>query len=129
MEPGDIRKDCELADMSGDWGYLSVITIAGGQSLILKHNCEILVPKKERVNILNIAHKTHLGHEMMVTQLTGRVFWHKMNADIHKLAIQCDPCQRNHRSNSKEKVEISHESMFNLWPGRQCTWISANTMG
>ena len=67
-EPKDIPKDCELADMSGDWGNLSVLTIAMGQSLILKHNCEILVPKKERVNILNIAHKTHLGHESMVTQ-------------------------------------------------------------
>ena len=54
---------------------------------------------------------------MMVTQLRGRVFWHKMNADIHKLVTECDPCQRHHRSNSKEKVEISHESMFNLWPG------------
>ena len=60
-EPGDIPKDCELVDMSGNWGYLSVVTLKGGQSLILKHNCEILVPKKERVNILNIAHKTHIG--------------------------------------------------------------------
>ena len=91
--------------MSGDWGNLSVVTIAGGQSLILKHNCEILVPKKERVNILNIAHKTHLGHESMVTQLRGRVFLHKMNADIHKVAIVCDPCQRYHISNSKEKLQ------------------------
>ena len=38
-EPKDIPKDCELADMSGDWGNLSVVTITGGQSLILKHNC------------------------------------------------------------------------------------------
>ena len=101
-EPKDIPKDCELADMSGDWGNLSVITIAGGQSLILKHNCEILVPKKERVNILNIAHKTHLGHESMITQLRGRVFLHKMTADVHQVATECDPCQRNHISNSKE---------------------------
>ena len=112
-EPKEIPKDCGLADMSGDWENLSVITIAGGQSLIFKHNCEILVPMKERVNILNIAHKTHLGNESMVTQLRGRVFWHKMNADIHKVAIECDPCQRNHILNSKEKVEVSHES--NEW--------------
>ena len=37
-ESKDIPKDCELADMSGNWGNLSVITIAGGQSLILKKN-------------------------------------------------------------------------------------------
>ena len=73
-KPGDIPKDCELADMSSNWGDLSVVTIKGGKSLILKHNCEILVPKKERVNILNIAHETHLGQEVMVTQLRGRVF-------------------------------------------------------
>ena len=60
-EPGDIPKDCELADMSSNWEDLLVITIKGGQSLILKHNCEILVPKKERANILNTAHDTHLG--------------------------------------------------------------------
>ena len=36
-----------------------------------------------------------------------------MNTDIHKVA------KRNQRSNSKEKVEISHESMFNLWPGKE----------
>ena len=87
MEPRDIPKDCELAEMSSNWGDLSVVTIKGGESLILKHNSEMLVPKKERVNILNIAHETHLVQEMMVTQLRGKVFWHKMNEDIHKLII------------------------------------------
>ena len=67
-EPKDIPKGCELADMSGDWGNLSVITIAGGQSLILKHNCEILVPKNKWINILNIAHKTRLRHECMAQE-------------------------------------------------------------
>ena len=27
----------------------------------------------------------------------GKVFWHKMNADINKLVTECDPCQRHHR--------------------------------
>ena len=116
-ELGDIPKDCELANMGSNWEDLSVVTIKGGKSLILKHNCEILVPKKERVNILNIAHETHLGQEMMVTQLRGRVIWHKMNADIHKLVNKCDLCLKHHRSALKDKVEISHQSMFNLWPG------------
>ena len=40
-----------------------------------------------------------------------------MNADIHKLVTECDPCQRHHRSAPKEIVETSHQSMFNLWPG------------
>ena len=77
------------------------------------------MPKKEGVNILNIAHKTHLGHESMITQLRGRVFWNTRNADIHKVATECDLCQKNHISNSKKRVEVSHESMFNLWPGKE----------
>ena len=74
---------------------------------------------RERGNILNIAHKTHLGHESMITQLRGRVFWVLMTADVHQLATEYDPCQRNHISNSKEGVEVSHKSMFNLWPGKE----------
>ena len=54
---------------------------------------------------------------MMVTHLRGKVFWHKMNADIQKLVNECDPCQRHHRSHAKERVKVSHASMFNIWPG------------
>ena len=38
---------------------LSVITLKGGQSLILKDNTEIMIPKKERKNILHLAHATN----------------------------------------------------------------------
>ena len=118
-EPRDIPKDCELADMSGCWRNLSVTTIEGGKSLILKDNCKILVPKRERQNILNIAHKTHLGHESIITQLRGQVFWNRMTADVRQVATECDAYQRNHISISKEWVEVSHKSMFNLWPGKE----------
>ena len=40
-----------------------------------------------------------------------------MNADINKLVTECDPCQRHHRSHAKERVEVSHASMFNNWSG------------
>ena len=66
IEQGDMPTGCELKEM-GCWRTLSVTTILGGKSLILKDNCEILVPKQERQNILDIAHKTHLGHKSMVT--------------------------------------------------------------
>ena len=59
-------RDCELAEL-GCWRTLSVTTIEEGKSLILKDNCEILVPKRERQNILKIALKTQLGHKSMVT--------------------------------------------------------------
>ena len=54
---------------------------------------------------------------MMVTQLRGKDFWHKMNADINELVTKYDPCQRYHRSLAEERVEVSHASMFNIWPG------------
>ena len=86
----DIPKECKLADMRSNWNELSTATINGGKTLILKHNSESLVPKLERANILSIAHETHLEQEMMVTQLHGKFFWHKMNADINKLLTECD---------------------------------------
>ena len=82
-EMADIPKECELANMKSNWKDLSTVTINGGKTLILKHNSEIMVPKLERANILSIAHQTHLGQEMMVTQLRGKVFWKKMKFDIN----------------------------------------------
>ena len=76
-----------------------------------------MIPKSERTNILNIAHQTHLGQQMMVKQLRGHVFWNKMNLDIDTMVKDCDPCQQYHRSHPQEKVEISHTSMFDIWPG------------
>ena len=52
----NVDEECELSKFHNWQNNLSVITLKGGESLILKDNCEILVPKKERDNILNIAH-------------------------------------------------------------------------
>ena len=69
----DIHQDCELSELHNWQNNLSVMTLKGGQSLILKDNCKILIPKKEWDNILNIAHaNTHLGYNGMVHQLCGK---------------------------------------------------------
>ena len=60
-ELNDIDKDSELPNMRSNWEDLSTITLKGGKTLILKNNVEIMIPKSERTNILNIAHQTHLG--------------------------------------------------------------------
>ena len=44
---------------------------------------------------------------------------------------ECDPCQRHHRSHAKERVEVSHTSMFNIRPGHTihmdfCTYSGVN---
>ena len=33
------------------------------------------------------------------------------------MVSKCDPCQRYHRSHAKEKCEVSHLSMFDIWAG------------
>ena len=64
-----------------------------------------------------MAHTTHLGQAMMVYQLRGKVLWHRMKDDIKQLIHSCDPCPRHHKSHAKNGEEVSHKSMFDLWPG------------
>ena len=88
-----------------------------------------MVPKKEKANILKITHETHLGQEMMITQLRGKVFWHKKKADLQKLVTECEPCQRQHRSHAKERVEVSHDSYSTSGQDTQYIWISGSIVG
>ena len=52
----EISQECELSRLHNHISRLSVHTLRGGQVLILRDNYEILIPKKERANILNLAH-------------------------------------------------------------------------
>ena len=108
----DVDQECELSKLHNWQNNLSVTTLKGGQSLILKDNCEILIPKKERDNILNIAHaNTHLGYNGMIQQLRGKVWW------VREKLRTCDPCQRYAKSHKQDSVEVSHTNMFNIFPG------------
>merc|ERR1712105_457411 len=112
----DINKDCELSKCHNYKDRLSVITLKRGQTLILREN-EILVPSKERKNMLALAHATnHRGPDGMLQQMRGRVFWEGMNKDIQALFDTCEKCQVHGRSQKKDKTEVSHKSMFNLYP-------------
>ena len=79
----------------------------GGRTLILRDNTEIMIPKAARENIKQISHETHLGHDMMLRQLRGKVFWAAMNSELKEMMSKCNPCQRYHRSHAKEKTEVS----------------------
>ena len=58
----EISKECELSRLHNHINRLSVHTLRGGQVLILRDNHEILIPKKERANLLNLAHaENHRG--------------------------------------------------------------------
>ena len=66
----EIPKDCELTEMASYLKELSVFTLKGGQSIILRNNNEILIPEKERQNIMGLAHaETHRGQQGMLDQL------------------------------------------------------------
>ena len=90
-EVDEMPQECELCKLSSCYKELSTLTLKGGKTLILRDNSEIMVPKSERDNILQIAHQTHLGQEMMVHQLRGKVFWAGMNSDIREMVAKCDP--------------------------------------
>ena len=85
-EINDVDKDCELSELHNFKDRLSVITLKGGQSLILKDNVEILIPSKERKNMLNLAHATnHRRQDGMVQQMRGKIWWNGMNGDAKKI--------------------------------------------
>merc|ERR1712208_63059 len=107
FEEAQKMKDCELALMGTYYKRLSVCTLKDGQSIILRDNNEVLVPEKERNEIL----------EGMLDQLRGKVFWPWMSKQAHKLVATCEPCMRLARSNTQEKVEIKHTTLFNTHPG------------
>ena len=85
---------------------LSTFTLKGGRTLILRDNTEIMIPKAARENIKQISHETHLGHDMMLRQLWGKVFWLAMNSELKEMVANCDPCQSYHRSHAKENVRL-----------------------
>ena len=90
-EIDESSQECELSKLKSCYEDLSTLTLKGGKTLILRDNTEIMVPKAERENILQIAHKTHLGHDMMVKQLRGKVFWASMNAELKEMVAAYDP--------------------------------------
>ena len=51
----EIDKECELSKLHNYKDRLSVTTLKGGQTLVLRDNVEILIPRKERKNMLNLA--------------------------------------------------------------------------
>ena len=104
--------------MGSYYDKLSVCTLNDGQNLILRDNNEILVPEKERNQMLGLAHaENHKGPEGMLNQLRGKVFWPWMSRQVHKMVSRCEPCQRLARSNIQEDVEIKHTKLFNTHPG------------
>ena len=69
-----IKKDSELFKMEGSFQILSTIQTKSG-SLIVKDNSEVLIPLKERDNIISILHENHAGDRTMMAQCKNNFFW------------------------------------------------------
>lgn len=118
-EHKQIPKDCEMAEMGSYYDRLSVVTLKNGMCLILRDNKDILVPQNERNEMLGLAHaQNHRGPEGMLNQLRGKVWWPHMSKQAHKLVNKCEPCQRLSRSTIQEKVDVSHQKLFNTHQGQ-----------
>ena len=76
-----------------------------------------MIPKAASENIKQMSHETHRGPDMMLRQLRGKACWTAMNSELKEMVANCDPCQRYHCSNPKEKTEVSHMNMFDIWAG------------
>merc|ERR1711895_337468 len=118
-EQKQIPKECEMSEMGSYFDRLSVVTLKNGMCLVLRDNKDILVPQNEREEMLGLAHAhNNRGPEGMLNQLRGKVWWPHMAKQTHKLVNKCEPCQRLSRSMIQEKVEVSHEKLFNTHPGQ-----------
>ena len=123
----NIPKECELKDMASYYRKLSVCTLKDGHNIILKDNNEILVPEKERQQMMGLAHaENHKGPVGMLEQLRGKVFWPWLTKQIYHMVSRCDPCQRLAKSNIQENVEISHTPSLTRTQGIPYTWIIFN---
>ena len=75
--------------------------------MILKDNNEILIPEKERHQMLGLAHaENHKGPEGMLHQLRGKVFWPWMSKQVHHMV-----CKIKHSGRCRSKT------LFNTYPG------------
>ena len=85
-----IPKECELSDMASYYRKLSVCTLNDGHNLILKDYNEILVPEKERQQMMGLAHaENHKGPQGMLNQFRGKVFWLWMTKQVHQMVSRC----------------------------------------
>ena len=105
--------------MASYFRKLSVFTLKDGHSIILKDNNEILVPEKERQNMMGLSHtENHRGTQGMLEQLRGKVFWPYMTKQINHMVSRFDPCQRLAKSHHQEYVKVSHTPLFNTFSGQ-----------
>ena len=109
---------CELRNIEGCLKDLSVYKTDTGKGLILRNCSEILIPEKERENLLEQLHSTHLESDSMKRLARGRFWWPKFSKDIEEKYKSCSDCKTE--SNSKmHKVEVIPPDLCMLAPSEE----------
>ena len=113
-----LPEDSELKLIASERNHLSVKVLEEGNSIILRHGKEILVPKSERKAIIDLAHENHGCVKTCLNQLKGRVFWPLMRRDLEEKVANCIGCRENAISlHAKENEVFFGKSIFNGVPG------------
>ena len=80
----DIDTNCELKLMKDDLQHMSVITLDSGSRLIVRNESEILIPKSQRKQMMDILQFSHSAGQSMYTQCRGKIFWHNMRRSLQQ---------------------------------------------
>ena len=85
------------------WTFREAITIADG--LLLKGN-RIIIPDKDRPQILKQIHEGHLGIQKCLHRAKATVYWPKLYDELKDLVTNCATCLKYSASNRKDSTKI-----------------------
>ena len=85
------------------WTFWEAITVADG--LLLKGN-RIIIPDKDRPQILKQIHEGHLGIQKCLHRAKATVYWPKLYDELKALVTNCTICLKYSASNRKDSTKI-----------------------
>ncbi|XP_055931869.1 uncharacterized protein LOC129962156 [Argiope bruennichi] len=72
---------------------------------------QLVLPKKRRLEVLNLAHCSVFGGHMGARKTAERIrysfYWHGISKDVRAFCQQCKECQLTRRINQKDRVPIT----------------------
>ena len=85
------------------WTFREAITVADG--LLLKGN-RIIIPDKDRPQILKQIHEGHLGIQKCLQRAKATVYWPRLYDELKDLVTNCAICLKYSASNRKDSTKI-----------------------
>ena len=119
--------NCELRQLTGGINSLSVRTLDNGTRIVVKDDCEILVPTAMRQRMMVQLHKSHPGSEMMIRATKKRIFWPNMRKMLHGFYNSCKECTENAHSQPAKTHEVDQTELFdNFIPAEHIAKLSSS---